>query len=52
MTVVEVTSGTTEIQGHHQVWRARRGGTRTPSTPTDTNLDFAFVENALFYTDP
>ena len=31
---------------------ARRGGPRTLSTTTDTNLDCAFVENALFYTDP
>ena len=28
--------------------RARRGGPRTPSTTTDANLDYAFVENALF----
>ena len=27
---------------------ARRVGPRTPSTTTDTNLDCAFVENALF----
>ena len=46
-----VASGTTEIQRHRQVWRARRGGPRTPSTTTDANLDCAFVENALFYTD-
>ena len=26
--------------------------TRTPSTTTDANLDCAFVENALVYTDP
>ena len=25
---------------------------RTPSRPSDANLDCAFVENALFYTDP
>ena len=43
-----VASGTTEKQGHRQVWRARRGGPRTPSTTTDANLDCAFVENALF----
>ena len=42
-----VASGTTEIQGHRQVWRARRGG---PRTTTDANLDCAFVENALIYT--
>ena len=47
-----VASGTTEKQGHRQVCRARRGGPRTPSTTTDANLDCAFVENALFYTDP
>ena len=47
-----VASGTTEIQGHRQVCRARRGGPRTPSTTTDANLDCAFVENALIYTDP
>ena len=46
-----VASGTTEIQGHRQVCRARRGGPRTPSTTTDANLDCAFVENALIYTD-
>ena len=41
-----IASGTTEIQGHHQVCRARR---RT----TDKNLDWcAFVANALFYTNP
>ena len=47
-----VASGTTEIQGHSQVCRARRGGPRTPSTTTDANLDCAFVANALFYADP
>ena len=31
---------------------ARRGGPRTPSTTPDANLDCAFLENALFYTDP
>ena len=46
-----VVSGATEIQGHRQVCRARRGGPRTLST-TDTNLDCAFVENALIYTNP
>ena len=45
-------SGTTEIQGHSQVCRTRRGSLRKPSTTTDKNLDGAFVENALFYTDP
>ena len=47
-----VASGTTEIQGHCQVCRARRGGPRTPSTTTDANLDCAFVENTLFDTNP
>ena len=46
-----VASGTTEIQGHCQVCRARRRSPRTPSTTTDTNLDSAFVEIALFYID-
>ena len=43
---------TTEIQGHHQVCRARSRGPRTPSSTTDANLDCAFVEDALIYTDP
>ena len=47
-----VASGTTEIQGHRQAWRARHGGPRTLSTTTDANLDCAFIENALFLTDP
>ena len=29
------------------MWRARRGGPRTPPTTTDANLDCAFVENLL-----
>ena len=29
------------------MWRARRGGPRTPSPTTDANLDCAFVQNAL-----
>ena len=37
---------------HHQVCRAWRGDSRTPSTTTDANLDCAFVENALADTDP
>ena len=41
-----VASGTTEIQGHRQVCRARPRGHRTPSRTTDANLDCAFVENA------
>ena len=32
--------------------RARRGGPRTASKTADSNLDSAFVENALFTTDP
>ena len=47
-----VASGTTEIQGHRQVCQARHGGPRAPSTTADANLHCAFVENALFYTDP
>ena len=47
-----VASGTTEIQGHRQVCRARRGGPRTPSRTTDANLDCAFVENALLFVVP
>ena len=46
-----VASGTTEIQGHRQVCGTRCGGPRTPLT-TDANLDCAFVENTLSYTDP
>ena len=45
-----VASGTTEIQGHHQVCPAGRGGYRTPSKKADANLDCAFVENELFFT--
>ena len=30
---------TVDIQGHHQVWQAWRGGPRTPSRTTDANLD-------------
>ena len=45
-----VASGTADIQGRRQVWRARRGGPRTALTTADTNLDCAFVENALFFT--
>ena len=44
-----IASETTEIQGHRQVCRAGRGGTTTLSTTTDANLDWAFVENTLFY---
>ena len=32
--------------------RTSCGGPRTPSNITDANLDCAFVENALLYTDP
>ena len=42
-----VASGATEIQGHRQVWGAKRRGPMTLSTITDANLDSAFVENAL-----
>ena len=52
VSISDVASETTEIQGHRQVWRARREGPRTSSTTTDANLDCAFVENALFQTDP
>ena len=44
--------GTTEIQGHRQVWRARRRGPRTLSTTTDANLDCAFIEIALVFVTP
>ena len=44
-----VASKTTEKQGHNQVCRA---GPRALSRTTETNLDCAFVENALFHTDP
>ena len=47
-----VASGTTEIHGHRQVYRVRRGRPRTPSRIIYTNLDCAFVENALFIYDP
>ena len=47
-----VASGTTEIQGHHQVCLARLGCPRIPSTKADANLDCAFAENALVYADP
>ena len=40
------------IYDTHQVCCARRRGPRTASTTTDANSDCAFVENALFYTDP
>ena len=47
-----VASGTTEIQGHRQVWPASRGGSRTPSRTIDANLDWAFVEKALLFIVP
>ena len=31
------------------MWRARRGGLKTASRTTNTNLDCAFVENALLF---
>ena len=39
-------------QRHRQVCLAKRGGTRTLSKTADANLDCAFVEIALFYTNP
>ena len=47
-----VASGTTENQGHSQFCCAGRGGPRKPSKTTDANLDYAFVLNALYFTDP
>ena len=47
-----VASGTLKKQGHRQVHRVRRGALGTPSKTVDANLNCAFVENALFYTDP
>ena len=49
---LSVASGTTEIQGHHQVCRARRGCPRTLSRTTDANLDRAFFENAPVFIVP
>ena len=46
-----IASGTTEIQGLHQVCRTRCGGPRTPLKTAAANLDCARVENSLFYTD-
>ena len=43
-----VASGTTGVQGHHQVCRARRGGPRTPSTTTDANLDCELLKTHFF----
>ena len=47
-----VASGTTEIQWHCQVCRARHGGPMTLSTTADSNPDCAFVENALLCPNP
>ena len=47
-----VASGTTENQGHSQFCCAGRGGPRKPSKTTDANSDCAFLENALYFTDP
>ena len=47
-----IASGTTEIQGHHQVCRARRGGPRTRSRTADANLDCASVKKALVFVAP
>ena len=38
-------------QGHSQVCRARRGGSRTLSKTTDANLDCASAENPRFHTN-
>ena len=43
-----VASGTSEIQGHRQVCRARRGGPRTPPRTTDANFDCTFVAKRTF----
>ena len=43
-----IASGTTE----KQVCCTRRGGPRTPSRTTDSNLDRAFVENTLVFVVP
>ena len=43
-----VASGTTEIQGDRQVCRTRCRNPRTLSKTVNANLDYAFVENALF----
>ena len=46
-----ITSRTSEIQGHDQVWCARHRCPRIPSRNNwhDTNLDCAFVNNALVF---
>ena len=43
-----VASGTTDNQGHLQVWLGSCRGPRTHSKIVNSNLDCAFVENALF----
>ena len=40
--------GTTEIQGHCRVWRARRGGPMTPLRTTDTDLNCRLKKMHLF----
>ena len=47
-----VASGTIEMQGHHQVCRARRKGPRTLSRKTIKNNDSVFVKNALVFILP
>ena len=47
-----VASGTTEIQRHCQMCRARRQGPRRQSRTNDANLDCLFVENALVFVVP
>ena len=41
-----------EARPPYKVCRAKREGPRTLSRTADANLNCAFVENALFYTDP
>ena len=43
---------TTEKQGRCKVCHARHWGLKTLSRTADANLDCAFVENELFYTNP
>ena len=48
--LINVSSWTLEILGHHQVCHAKCEGPRTPPNTADANLDCAFVENAIFFT--
>ena len=43
-----VASWATEIQGHHLVWCAKRGGPRTPTRTAIANLVCAFVKPHMF----